>query len=344
VAFKGTDWAAKTAADVKRVVVLASELIGPDKPMNDVNIEDVKLFRDALSLLPPNYMKMAANKGLTVREAMAANLSGVPLSVTTQDKYFTMFRQLLLWSVAEGYLDKMPGLGVKIAGLKKVLPGEQRDPYSREQLVSIFGSPLYTGHKSERLRYKPGKYVIRDGYFWVPLIALYSGMRMGEILQLLKDDVKLQNGIWYFDISKGEEKSLKTASSKRRVPVHQTLIALGLLDHVKVRPAGRLFPEIKKGKDGYHSHNFSKWWGRYSKQIGFKSLRSAFHSFRHNFMDALHAAELPEYINKSLVGHSDKSVHGQYGSGETLSQLKASIDKVDYDIDHAELMCADKHQ
>lgn len=107
VIFKSkNDWAAKTAADVKRVVVLASELIGPDKPMTSVDIEDVKLVRDALSLLPPNYMKWTANKDVTVKEAMAANQSGVALSVKTQDKYFTMLRQLLIWSAAEGYLDK----------------------------------------------------------------------------------------------------------------------------------------------------------------------------------------------------------------------------------------------
>ena len=156
-------------------------------------------------------------------------------------------------------------------------------------------------------------------------------MRLGEILQLLKLDVREENGIWYFDVNKDEGKSLKTASSKRRVPLHRVLLDLGFLDYVRSgHQSGRIFPEIKKGADGYHSHHFSKWWGRYSKQIGFKSPRTAFHSFRHNFADALRAADLPEYINKALVGHSDKSVHGQYGGGAVLSQLKAAIDKVSY--------------
>jgi integrase len=218
---------AKAAADVKRVVVLASELIGPDKPIAAVNIEDMKLVRDALSLLPPNYMKMTANKGVTAKEAMAANKSGVSLAIKTQDKYFTMFRQLMLWSVAEGYIDKMPGVGVKVAGLKKIVPGEQRDPYSPDQLIKIIKSPLYTGHKSADCRYKLGTLVIRDGYFWVPLIALYSGMRLGEIIQLQRADVKAESGVWYFDVNKGDGKTLKTASSKRKVPIHRALIELG---------------------------------------------------------------------------------------------------------------------
>jgi hypothetical protein len=212
------DWAAKTAEDVKRVMALASELIGPDKSMALIDIEDVKRIRDALASVPPNYMKMSANKGVNVQQAIAANVSGASLSVKTQDKYFTMFKQILIWAANEGYLDKVPGANIKIAGLKKIIPGEQRDPYSPDQLVKIMKSPLYTGHKSEDCRYKPGTLVIRDGYFWTPLVALFSGMRLGEILQLQKTDVKLENDVWFFDVCKGGEKSLKTASGELHGP------------------------------------------------------------------------------------------------------------------------------
>lgn len=333
------DWAAKTAADVKRVIALATEFIGTDKPMTSLDIGDVKRVRDALATVPPNFMKMGVNKGLSIADAIGANAAGVSLSVKTQDKYFTMFRQLLIWSVAEGHLDKVPGASVKVAGLKKLVPGEQRDPYSSDQLTQIFKSPLYTGHKSEACRHKPGPALTRDGYFWIPLIALYSGMRLGEIVQLLKSDVKEESGVWYFDVNKGADKSLKTASSKRRVPIHRTLLDLGLPGYIKSgQQSGRVFPEIKKGADGYHSHHFSKWWGRHAKQIGFKSTRTAFHSFRHNFLDALRAAEAPEYLNKVLAGHSDSSVHGQYGGGPTLGQLKDAIDKVAYPVNITDLV------
>jgi integrase len=333
-AFKSKgDWAPKTAADVKRVMALASELIGPDKPMASINIDDVKRVRDALALLPPNYVKMNASKGFTAKQAMEANASGPSLSVKTQDKYLTMFRQLLIWAENEGYLDKVPGANVTIGGLNKLVPGEQRDPYSNDQLNKIFQSPLYAGHKSEDCRHKPGTLCVRDGYFWVPLIGLYSGMRLGEILQLLTTDVKEEGGVCYFDVSKGEGKSLKTASSKRRVPIHHALIELGFLKYVKSCSPGRVFPEIKQGADGYHSHNFSKWWARYARQVKFKTPRTTFHSFRHNFLDALRATNSPEYVNKALVGHADKSVHTGYGNGPALASLKNAIDNVAYLLD-----------
>jgi integrase len=335
------DWVAKTSADVKRVVALATELIGPDKTMKAVDIEDVKRVRNALSLLPPNYMKSSGTKGLTAKQAMAANTGGKSLSPKTRWKYFALFKQLLIWARDEGIIDIVPGNNIKVGGLKKVVAGDLRDPYSADQLTNIFSSPLYTGHKSESVRHKPGKFHLRDGYFWVPLIALHSGMRLGEIVQLLKSDVKQEGGIWYFDVRGGEDKSLKTASSKRRVPIHPLLLQHGLLDLVKTgSPSGRAFPEIKKGADGYASHNFSKWWGRYAAHVGFKTDRTAFHSFRHNFLDALRAANSPEYVNKALMGHIDKSVHGGYGSGAPLYGLKEAVDKVKYPLDLSALLPA----
>jgi integrase len=326
------DWVPKTAVDVKRVLELAKAVIGP-KEIKSVSIEDVRAVRDALAKLPPNFTKLTANKGVTILEAIAANSSGTTLSLKTQDKYLTMFKQLLIWAANEGYIDKAPGANVKVAGVGKTNPAEQRNPYSREELKAIFTSPIFTGHQPGRW-HLPGTTIDRDGKFWVPLIALYSGMRLGEIVQLLASDLKEEQGILFFDVTKGEDKKLKTASSKRRVPIHPILIQLGLL---KVKEAAkahaRMFPEIQCGKDGYYSHNFSKWWGRYSKQIGFKASKTAFHSFRHNFTDALRAAEIPEYASKSLVGHVDKSVHAQYGSGAPLAVLKSSVDKVSYGVD-----------
>ena len=77
----------------------------------------------------------------------------------------------------------------------------------------------------------------------------------------------------------------------------------------------------------------SKWYGRYSRKVGFLTTKTAFHSFRHSFKDALQPAEVQEYISKALIGHVDKSVHAQYGSGPTLKALKEAIDKVEYAAD-----------
>ncbi len=161
-------------------------------------------------------------------------------------------------------------------------------------------------------------------------------MRLGEIVQLLVADIKVHEGIPYFDISRGEgeDKQLKTASSRRDVPVHPTLIELGLLDHVEKRrasaPKGRIFPDIKPGADGYFSAQYSKWFSRYVIAVKVKTPKTSFHSFRHNFKDALVMAGVEESRRRALMGHSDDSVHGQYGSKLPIPVLFEAISKINY--------------
>ncbi|OYW59615.1 MAG: hypothetical protein B7Z31_05510 [Rhodobacterales bacterium 12-65-15] len=223
---------------------------------------------------------------------------------------------------------------MKVGAKKKGPKGKDRLPYSTKQLTAIFSSPIYTGCKSESRRSTPGLSIIRDGKYWIPLVAVYSGLRLGEIVQLLYKDIRTQDGIMYFDITKddddeGDDKQIKTQSSYRSVPVHKRLLELGFLDHVSNAPSdGRIFADIDQGQDGYYSHNFSKFWGRYVRQIGVFEAKTAFHSFRHNFKDALTNAGVSEVISKALMGHSEGSVHSSYGAGPSLTVLKAAIDLV----------------
>jgi integrase len=65
----------------------------------------------------------------------------------------------------------------------------------------------------------------------------------------------------------------------------------------------RFFPAIKAGRMGVLTGNWSKWWGRYMRNvIGIKDRRKVFHSFRHTFKDACREAGLGrKYTTRSLV-------------------------------------------
>ncbi|MCQ8119949.1 hypothetical protein [Methylomonas rosea] len=91
-------------------------------------------------------------------------------------------------------------------------------------------------------------------YCWLPLIGLYTGARINEICQLNPaEDIKQDSatGIHYFHFTdespsaEGVDKSIKTNSSRRVVPIHSKLIDLGFLDYVeRVKTAGHkiIFP------------------------------------------------------------------------------------------------------
>jgi len=327
-------WASKTAVENRRALDWFCEVAGPDRDGRTLSTGDVKAFRDILLKLPPNHAKLKEFAGMTLASVAKKYTGESTLSASSAQKYFANIRAFLKWLVDEEYLDKMPGSKIKL-GIP-VHNQDARHPFSKAQLQAIFASPQFTGHASPAQRSKKGTFLVRDAKYWIPFIGLYSGMRLGEIVQLLTTDVKEDDGTLYFDVSKDEVagKSLKTASSVRKVPVHPTLVDIGFLKHVEIRrgksPNGRLFEEVQPGKNGSYSHNFSKWFSRYLKQVNVKTPKISFHSYRHNFKDALVIAGVEDSHIKALLGHADLSVTAGYGSKLPPQVLKKDIEKVSY--------------
>jgi integrase len=58
---------------------------------------------------------------------------------------------------------------------------------------------------------------------WVPLVGLYSGMRINEICQLRRGDIGQEGDIRFFHVCEGEGQSVKTQAGVRRVPIHSEI-------------------------------------------------------------------------------------------------------------------------
>jgi integrase len=172
----------------------------------------------------------------------------------------------------------------------------------------------------------------RSYTFWLPYLGLYTGARIEELCQLNLADIRQVGGILVFDINDRDEKRLKTQSSRRVVPVHPRLIELGLHDHVEsMRKKGedRLFPELKKQRDGY-SQVASKWFGRYRQKHG---IDKPFHSFRHTFIDELKQLDVDHKKIAALVGHKDESMTGgRYGKPYKPEILHPVVCMLDFGV------------
>jgi len=100
-------------------------------------------------------------------------------------------------------------------------------------------------------------------------------------------------------------------------PVHPELGQVGFLDYVRTGTGSaglRLFPNWKRGEDGYSS-GFSKWFGRFLASVDLNDLRLVFHSFRHGFKDALRRAMVEQRIQDAIMGHEQEHVSSDYGLG-----------------------------
>ena len=188
---------------------------------------------------------------------------------------------------------------------------------------------MYRGCMSARERTHTGPMIIKDAHFWLPLIALFSGMRIEEIAQLRCRDIKQVDDIWVTDVNMSDGKRLKNQNSQRLIPIHSELLAIGLIDHaVKTIAFGheRLWPEFKRGTYGSYSASYSKWFSHYKNRTGIADPKKTFHSFRHTFIDRLKQLDVPDGKIQELVGHANHSITtGRYGKPYRPNALRAHL-------------------
>lgn len=222
-------------------------------------------------------------------------------------------------------IETNPAVGVALDVPKSA--EKPRKSYQLEHLRLIFSQRVFT--KGFRPKRGAG-----NAMYWLPLIALYTGMRIEEIGQLRVKDLLQEDGIWVFDIvEEPPETSLKTASSKRKVPIHRDLIDRGLLVERESRIAAgdtRMFPLLQKNREGKYTAMFSKWWGLWSREIGIDDERLVFHSFRHTFKDKCRSSKIPVDIQDALLGHAGLTVGSGYGDGHDVWTLHGEIQKIDW--------------
>ena len=207
------------------------------------------------------------------------------------------------WGFRNRKLSSNPIHGISIKVKKR--PDEGRRSFTMEEACRI----LEAASRAQ------------DGKRWVPLILAYSGARVGEVAQLLKDDVRQVEGIWCLDLNAraAAEKSLKNVGSSRLVPLHPEIIRAGFLDFVKESKDGAaLFPDFPKRKKGTRGDNASaklSRWVRSQTGIG-KGDRSVApnHSWRHLFKDRCREADIRNEVQDEITGHRPGTVARSYGS------------------------------
>jgi integrase len=241
------------------------------------------------------------------------------------------------WNWAEAQHDDVPINPFGRMNLRvKSKARDERLPFSTSQLQKIFDAPLFAGCKSSKSWLVAGDHVPADqGIYWVPLIGLFTGARAGEIIQLLVDDVKEECGTLYLNVNDdGEDQNVKTDSSIRTIPVHPVLKKLGFEAFVAAqrKKGSRLFPDFPKAADGYYSTAYSPRFNRFLKDIGVKTDKHTFHSFRHSFEDACTNSRIPLEFTNALQGHSAGGMAARYGTGLVrLRLLNEEMEKLLYE-------------
>jgi len=256
------------------------------------------------------------------------------MSVGNINKYLSQLSVLFKFGVNRGYMKENFTSNKRLKDL--VHAKDKREPYTAEEITKIFAqtAPWADNDRSSK-----------PEIFWINLIGLYTGARLGEICQLRTDDVrKIKEGIfhgWVYEINEeGYDKNVKTRNAVRKIPVHSKLIEMGFLDYVK-----------KRGLDGYGQlwnlkpHPTKGWSHLMSKRIKYVHNQKAdidktFHNWRHTVCDVLMKDDsVRKEEQEAFVGHAIEGESlGRYGKGFSLVTLKRTVECIQYpDLDLSHL-------
>ena len=329
----------KSTAIYRTTFATIMAIIGPETPMESVNRESCREILGVLQHLPSNSRKKWPNIGPREVAEMARKQGIPPMSPANANEYMNKLSTLFNWATKEEMVARNPARGLKLAAVTAAR--EKRRPFAPAQLTKIFNAPIYRGCRDDGAGFAiQGAETPRRSRFWIPLLGLFTGMRLNEICQAHVGDVRQVEGVWCFAVNAGGsgDKQIKTSASERLVPIHPTLCQTGFLEYASERRRNgdmRLFPELRRDAFGLYSGRFSRWFARFLVTCDATADRTCYHSFRHSFRDALREAKVDREIVLALGGWASSgfnagAVADSYGQGFSPALLADAIAKISY--------------
>lgn len=213
------------------------------------------------------------------------------------------------WAVSNDYLPK--AYTSKLKFTKDI--ESQREAFKRDQVETIM----------ERVNALP----VTSWERWGLSMLILTGARVGEVMQLTKDDIRQVDGHWCIHINEqGEGKSLKNKHSERYVPLIDGALGFDLKLFLSAVNAGWLpsLNTISAARKTGHLRTFTK------EALGEnRTDYQTLHSLRHHMASSLQAQGVPAAFAQAILGHSSQTMaYDTYGSGVPVKALAEVLTKV----------------
>ncbi|WP_274803919.1 tyrosine-type recombinase/integrase [Pseudoalteromonas rhizosphaerae] len=220
-------------------------------------------------------------------------------SIATVNKCIGYCSMFYKWVESEYDGIENPFNGLKIKGHIE----NSRTAYTKDELHTFYTQALKLRDRGQ------------ESHFWFLMIGRYTGMRANEVCQLLTKDIDQGSNIFFV---RGD--MLKTKNSKRLIPVHPTLIELGLYGFINSRE-NRLMEHWKASKRSYAAMP-TKWYSSFRKRHNLPD----YHSLRHTVGNELKSSGVPVQYCAAILGHANGSItFDRYGHEVAIQRLQEVV-------------------
>jgi len=348
VAAKTEEGLGKSRLDQYRIPIrLLHEVFGETAELSTVDVERCDEIVAMLHTIPANYTKTYPN--CSIKDAVAADELATGQKADRRKAAvdsLQVLRAIFMLAKRRRWIDENPFADQKVMPLKRDrkkhnLARQGYQQFNGEELQAIFSQPLYTGCQNDENGFsRAGPYLWRRHRYWSNILAVWTGARMNEILQLERADLKRHGKLWYISVTDEEEveyntqafqKRLKNPNAVRSIPLHPRLLDYGFIDWAQQTDRGRLFPEAASGLNEKPSILYSKRSATFLKSAGvWQPRKKVFHSYRGTFNNALRNGSVEPEIRELINGwQRQHDMDQKYGEAHKIELMYDAICKLD---------------
>lgn len=322
--------------EITRALNWLQERFGSDTDLDAITKRQLITFRDDLARVDVSLRGLARPF-----DARLTNNRSSQIKSVTALRYWRSVQTFFGWCAAELDLDPNPAAGLVLPARKGEVV-RSPEAFSQAELLRLFKTPLYAGYKSAKRPSEPGNCHVRGGKWWSAILLMHTGLRAGELAQLLPADFVFAADIPHLKVRPEDDagkqvKSTKNLAAVREVPLAPALLQLGLAEFVerqsKIAPKGRVFRDFRLGTGGRTSDGLTKFWRAYLKKYGLWKAGRATHVWRHSLIACLRANDVPAEDIAAFVGHSQGTVTEGYGGSYPLSRKVKTAQRLNYGFD-----------
>ena len=293
----------KSTRELESTIDDLIEIIG-DIPILKVTPNNARDFKKIISSLPKYRNQSPRYRGLTIKQILS--LDGVegqePKNI---NKLIYRVRVFFKW-LKNNYSEYVPQNHFDGLSIQEKKFDKPRDIFTNKELHKIFDTTPFLNN-TIRNPHRRNKLAS----FFVPIVAIHTGMRLEEICQLRLEDVYKEGTVDIIRVTISKETKLKTVTSQRIVPIHENLKRVGFLEYcnyMKKQKKERVFWDLTKSRDGY-GRNIGRYFMEYLRKVGVYEFQSkVFHSLRHTFITNLLQNGVREEVVNGISGHKQKTM------------------------------------
>jgi integrase len=268
--------------------------LGHSRPQ-DVSPEDVIAYKDArLEEVNPRTGKTISTK-------------------TIKDTDLAALKTLFGWAQVNRIVETNPAKGITLKVRRKPQLRERGFTDEEAERLLTAALTLKQGRESDEI------YLAKR---WVPILCAYTGARVGEMVQLRKQDLRQVGDLWIITIT--PEAGTTKSGNARQVVLHGHLVELKFPEFVQSVKEGHLFANVipEKSSRGVLKgvQNRVREWVR---TIVTDADAQPNHGWRHRFKTKWRELGLDPRIANAIQDHASGTVGDDYGDVTFEAQRNA---------------------